>query len=87
MPTFVGTAEGKALQQQTQWQTLGNGIFGDHLANPNQSRNGFSTNGLQSSMFAGMQPAGLDADGQQLQPQQYTNGLPANGRLFTRSGS
>ena len=38
-------------------------------------------------MFAGMQPH-LDADGQQLlQTQEYTNGLPANGSLFSQSGS
>ncbi len=80
---FGVSAEGKSAQQQTQWQTLGNGIFGDHLAGSPQSRNGFSTN---TSMFAGMQPH-LDADGQQLQTQEYTNGLPANGSLFSQSGS
>lgn len=37
-------------------------------------------------MFAGIQPQ-LDADGQQVQSQEYTNGLPANGSLFSRSGS
>lgn len=81
--SFGGSVEGKALHQQTQWQTLGNGIFGEHLANSPQGRNGFSTN---SSMFAGIQPQ-LDADGQQVQSQEYTNGLPANGSLFSRSGS
>ena len=70
-----GKAESKGLQQQTQWQTLGNGIFGDHLANSPQGRNSFSTNGLQSSMFAGVQSASLDANGQPLQLQEYTNGL------------
>lgn len=80
---FGVSAEGKTAQQQTQWQTLGNGIFGDHLAGSPQSRNGFSTN---SSMFAGVQ-SHQDADGQQLQTQEYTNGLPANGSLFSQSGS
>ncbi len=37
-------------------------------------------------MFAGIQPQ-LDAEGQQLPTQEYTNGLPANGSLFSQSGS
>lgn len=87
MQSYSDASEGKGLQQQSQWQTLGNGMFGDHLAGSPQSRNGFSSNGLQSAMFAGMQTQGGSSSGQQLQSQAFANGLPANGSLFAHSGS
>ena len=87
MPSYSRAADSKGLQQQSQWQTLGNGMFGDHLAGSPQNRNGFSATGLQSAVFAGLQPQGTSANGQQLQSQAFANGLPANGSLFAHSTS
>ena len=87
MRAYSDTSESKGLQQQSQWQTLGNGIFGDRVTSSPPNRNGFSSNGLQSSMFSGTQGQDGDANGQQLQSQAFANGLPANGSLFAHSGT
>lgn len=85
--SYSDTSESKGVQQQSQWQTLGNGMFGDRVTGSPPNRNGFSSNGLQSSMFSGTQGQDGSASSQQLQSQAFTNGLPANGSLFAHSGS
>lgn len=80
-------SENKGGQQQSQWQTLGNGMFGDRVASLPPNRNGFSSNGLQSSMFPGIQGQEGSGNGPQVQSQPFANGLPANGSLFAHSGS
>lgn len=83
-PGFGGPSDSKASQQM-HWQTLGNGNFSDHFTNSPQNRNGFNTNGLQSSLFAGAHAAAMGGDEQQRQAQAYSNTLPANGSLFSHS--
>lgn len=87
MRSYSDTTESKGLQQPSQWQTLGNGMFGDRVTSSPPSRNGFNANGLQSSMFPGTQGQDGNANSQQVQSQAFANGLPANGSLFAHSGS
>lgn len=87
MRTYSDASENKGLQQQSQWQTLGNGMFGDRVTSSPPNRNGFSSNGLQSSVLSGMLGQDGDANSQQTQLQAFANGLPANGSLFAHSGS
>ena len=87
MRTYSDVSENnKGLQQQSQWQTLGNGMFGDRVTS-SPDRNGFSSNGLQSSVLSGMLGQDGDVSSQQTQSQAFANGLPANGSLFAHSGS
>ena len=83
-PGFGGSSDSK-VSQQVHWQTLGNGNFSDHFTNSPQNRNGFNTNGLQTSLFAGAHAAAMAGDEQQRQAQAYSNTLPANGSLFSHS--
>lgn len=88
MRTYSDVSENnKGLQQQSQWQTLGNGMFGDRVTSSPPDRNGFSSNGLQSSVLSGMLGQDGDVNSQQTQSQAFANGLPANGSLFAHSGS
>ncbi|KAL3157405.1 hypothetical protein ABBQ32_011880 [Trebouxia sp. C0010 RCD-2024] len=87
MMSHSDASENKGGQQQSQWQTLGNGMFGDRVASLPPNRNGFSSNGLQSSMFPGIQGQEGSGNGPQVQSQPFANGLPANGSLFAHSGS
>lgn len=87
MRTYSDVSETKGLQQQSQWQTLGNGMFGDGVTSSPPNRNGFSSNGLQSSVLSGMLGQDGDANSQQTQSQAFANGLSANGSLFAHSGS
>lgn len=87
MTSYSEASENKGLQQQSQWQTLGNGLFGDRVTSLPPTRNGFSQNGLHSLVFPGMQGQEGSGNGPQVQSQAFANGLPANGSLFAHSSS
>ena len=87
MRSHSDALENKGGQQQSQWQTLGNGMFGDRVTSLPPNRNGFSPNGLQSSMFPGIQGQEGSGNGPQVPSQAFANGLPANRSLFAHSGS